>query len=65
MKLPQAKLDKLLKIPILSWLIKRKLKKALGMSKAKALVTGAAAMPLELLDWYRSIGISLQTLWND
>ena len=57
MKMPQAKLDKLLKIPILSWLIKRKLKNALGMSKAKALVTGAAAMPLELLDWYRSIGI--------
>ena len=57
MKMPQAKLDKLLKIPIISWLIKRKLKGALGMSKAKALVTGAAAMPLELLDWYRSLGI--------
>ena len=57
MKMPQEKLDKLLKIPILSWIIKRKLKGALGMSKAKALVTGAAAMPLELLDWYRSIGI--------
>jgi len=57
MKMPQEKLDKFLKIPILSWIIKRKLKGALGMSKAKALVTGAAAMPLELLDWYRSIGI--------
>ena len=57
MKMPQGKLDKLLKIPIVSWTIKRKLKGALGMSKAKALVTGAAAMPLELLDWYRSIGI--------
>ncbi|MDA9101454.1 AMP-binding protein [bacterium] len=57
MKMPQGKLDKLLKIPIVSWIIKRKLKGALGMSKAKALVTGAAAMPLELLDWYRSIGI--------
>ena len=55
--MPQGKLDKLLKIPIVSWIIKRKLKGALGMSKAKALVTGAAAMPLELLDWYRSIGI--------
>ena len=57
MKMPREKLDKFLKIPILSWIIKRKLKGALGMSKAKALVTGAAAMPLELLDWYRSIGI--------
>ncbi|HIF84415.1 MAG TPA: AMP-dependent synthetase [Flavobacteriaceae bacterium] len=57
MKMSQAKLDKVLKIPILSWIIKRKLKSALGMSKTRALVTGAAAMPLELLDWYRSIGI--------
>jgi long-chain acyl-CoA synthetase len=57
MKMPQKKLSKLLKIPIISWLIKKKLKGALGMSRVKALVTGAAAMPLELLDWYRSIGI--------
>ena len=57
MKMSQAKLDKVLKIPILSWIIKRKLKSALGMSKTRALVTGAAAMPLELLDWYKSIGI--------
>ena len=57
MKMPQEKLDKLLKIPVISWLIKRKLKKALGMSKAKALVTGAAAMPLELLNWYKKLGI--------
>ena len=57
MKMSQAKLDKVLKIPILSWIINRKLKSALGMSKTRALVTGAAAMPLELLDWYKSIGI--------
>ena len=57
MKMPQKKLSKLLKIPIISWLIKKKLKGALGMSNTRALVTGAAAIPLELLDWYRSIGI--------
>ena len=56
-KMPQKKLNIFLKIPILSWLIKKKLIGALGMSRAKALVTGAAAMPLELLDWYKSIGI--------
>jgi long-chain acyl-CoA synthetase len=41
----------------LSWIIKKKLVGALGLSRAKAIVTGAAAMPLELLDWYKSIGI--------
>jgi long-subunit acyl-CoA synthetase (AMP-forming) len=57
MKMPQKKLNTFLKIPIISWIIKKKLIGALGMSRAKALVTGAAAMPLELLDWYKSIGI--------
>ena len=57
MKMPQKKLSLFLKIPLISTLIKKKLIGALGMSRAKALVTGAAAMPLELLDWYKSIGI--------
>ena len=56
-KIPQKKLSTLLKIPIISWLIKRKLKSGLGMSRVKAVVTGAAAMPIELLDWYKTIGI--------
>lgn len=57
MKMPQKKLTILLKIPIISYLIKKKLRAALGMSRVRSLVTGAAAMPLELLDWYKSIGI--------
>jgi len=57
MKMPQKRLTTLLKIPIISFLIKKKLRGALGMSRVRSLVTGAAAMPLELLDWYKSIGI--------
>lgn len=57
MKMTQKRLTTLLKIPIISFLIKKKLRGALGMSRVRSLVTGAAAMPLELLDWYKSIGI--------
>ena len=57
MKMSQEKLNRFLKIPIISYLIKKKLRGALGMSRVRSLVTGAAAMPLELLDWYKSIGI--------
>jgi long-subunit acyl-CoA synthetase (AMP-forming) len=57
MKMSQKKLSTLLKIPIISFIIKKKLRGALGMSRVRSLVTGAAAMPLELLDWYKSIGI--------
>ena len=57
LKIPQIKLTKLLKIPVLSWIIKRKLKKSLGMSKAKVIISGAAALPVELIDWFQTIGI--------
>ncbi|MBK56435.1 MAG: AMP-dependent synthetase [Flavobacteriaceae bacterium] len=57
LKIPQTKLTKLLKIPVLSWIIKRKLKKTLGMSKAKVIISGAAALPVELIDWFQTIGI--------
>ena len=57
LKIPQTKLTKLLKIPVLSWVIKRKLKKTLGMSKAKVIISGAAALPVELIDWFQTIGI--------
>ena len=57
LKIPQPKLTKLLKIPFLSWIIKRKLKKTLGMSKAKVIISGAAALPVELIDWFQTIGI--------
>ena len=57
LKIPQIKLTKLLKIPVLSWIIKRKLKKSLGMSKAKVIISGAAALSVELIDWFKTIGI--------
>ena len=57
LKIPQEKLTKLLKIPIISWIIKRKLKAALGLSKAKVIISGAAALPVELIDWFKTIGI--------
>ncbi len=56
-KLPQEKLNKLLSIPILSWIIKRKFKKALGLSRARAIVSGAAPMLPSQRAWYRKIGI--------
>ncbi|MGB2085527.1 MAG: AMP-binding protein [Flavobacteriaceae bacterium] len=56
-KIPQEKLDKLIKIPILSWLLKRKFKKALGLSRARAIVSGAAPMLESQRTWFRKLGI--------
>ena len=58
-KFPQEKLNKLLSIPIVSSLLKMILKKKLGLSKAKSIVTGAAPMQESQRVWYRSLGVNI------
>ncbi len=58
-KMPQKKLDLYLKIPILSGIVKKKLKQGLGMAKVRGTLTGAAAIPESLKQWYRKIGIPM------
>ena len=56
-KVPQKKLNTLLKIPIVSSLIKKKLKKNLGLSRARSTVSGSAPIPLSHIEWFRKLGI--------
>ena len=58
-KVSQNKLNNILKIPILSTIIKRKLKKGLGLVNAKAIASGAAPLPETLRSWFRKIGIDI------
>ncbi|MEM6321881.1 MAG: AMP-binding protein [Bacteroidota bacterium] len=56
-KMPQSKLNTLLKIPIVSGMVKKKLLKGLGLDRTRATLTGAAPMAETQKDWYRSIGL--------
>jgi long-subunit acyl-CoA synthetase (AMP-forming) len=56
-KVPQKKLDLLLKIPLVSLLIKKKLKKNLGLTRARSTVSGSAPIPVSQIEWFRKIGI--------
>ena len=58
-KFNQKKLDILLAIPLLSNIIKKKLKKALGLYNAKVVVSGAAAMQIAQRNWFRKIGVNI------
>lgn len=59
-KIPQKKLNVLLKIPVVSGLIRQKIKKGLGLADATNIFTGAAPTPVSLLKWFESIGIKIQ-----
>ncbi|CAD7534139.1 MULTISPECIES: AMP-binding protein [Aeromonas] len=63
-KLPQKKLELLLKIPFVSSLIKRKLQKGLGLDQARVLGCGSAPVAPALLEWYHSIGIEITEAWG-
>jgi len=58
-KMPQKKMDRLFKIPIVSGIVRKKLLTALGMRDAKVVATGAAITPGHLKDWYKKLGIHL------
>jgi long-subunit acyl-CoA synthetase (AMP-forming) len=58
-KMPPAKLDRLLGIPILGKIVARKVRKGLGLDHVKLAGSGSAPIPPGLIDWYRRIGLPL------
>ena len=58
-KMPQKKLSRLLSIPIVSGMVKNKIKKGLGLYDARACVSGAAPITQECKEWYRRLGINI------
>ena len=56
-KLPQAKLDRLLSIPIVNWIIKKSIRKKLGLAKATHIYSGAAPIAVDLLKWFEKLDV--------
>ncbi|OZB06167.1 MAG: AMP-binding acetyl-CoA synthetase, partial [Marinobacter sp. 34-60-7] len=58
-KVPKQKLERLLKIPVVNRLIKKKVLKGLGLDKVKLAGSGSAPLSNDVLDWYRNLGLEL------
>ncbi len=63
-KMPPAKLDRLLKIPILKGIVRKKILTALGLQDCVFAAGGAAPMPPELLRWYNKLGLDLVEVYG-
>lgn len=63
-KMPQSRLDLLLKIPFIKAVIRGKIQKGLGLADAKVILTGAAPMPPSLLEWYKKLGITIREAYG-
>jgi long-subunit acyl-CoA synthetase (AMP-forming) len=58
-KMPRQKLDRLLRVPLVSRLVKRKVLRNLGLDQVRFAGSGSAPIPADLLAWYRHLGLEL------
>jgi long-subunit acyl-CoA synthetase (AMP-forming) len=58
-KMPAKKLDRLLSIPILGGIVKKKVLRGLGLDQVRFAASGSAPLPAELMAWYRRLGLEL------
>lgn len=58
-KMPPAKLDRLLGIPIVGKLIAKKILKGLGLNHVIYAASGSAPLPPDLIRWYRRLGLQI------
>ncbi len=63
-KMPAAKLDRLLKLPLIGGLVRKKILKALGLDQCSFAAGGAAPMPPDLLRWYNKLGLDLVEVYG-
>ncbi|GLR16208.1 AMP-binding protein [Portibacter lacus] len=63
-KMDQKKLDLLLKIPIISGIIKKKIINGLGLGNTQIFLTAAAPTPVALKRWYAKLGINLKEIYG-
>ena len=63
-KMPPAKLDRMLKIPILGGIVRKKVLAALGLQDCTFAAGGAAPMPPDLLRWYNKLKLDLVEVYG-
>ncbi|MBL8331497.1 MAG: AMP-binding protein [Rubrivivax sp.] len=63
-KMPAEKLNRMLKIPILGGIVRKKVLTALGLQECQFAAGGAAPMPPELLRWYNKLGLDLVEVYG-
>ncbi len=63
-KMPQHKLDKLLKLPVVGNMVRKKIRKGLGLDKCEWFMSGSAPIAPSLLDWWAKLGMPISEGWG-
>jgi long-chain acyl-CoA synthetase len=57
-KIPEKRLNLLLSIPILGNIVRKKILANLGLGNARLISSGGAAIPVDIIRWYRKMGLN-------
>ena len=63
-KLPQRKLDRLIRLPLIGTMIKRKIKRELGLDQARWFASGSAPIAVSLLEWWDRLDVPISEGWG-
>ncbi|WP_026374551.1 AMP-binding protein [Aestuariibacter salexigens] len=63
-KMPQKKLDLMLKIPILGSMVAKKIRIGLGLNDARLCASGSAPIPPATIHWFSKLGINISEGWG-
>jgi long-chain acyl-CoA synthetase len=63
-KIPAKRLNRLLRLPVIGRLVRRRILRGLGLDHARVAFYGSAPSPVELIDWYRSLGLELVEIYG-
>ena len=62
--MPQKKLSLLLRIPIISALVRKKIRNKLGLGQTRLCASGSAPISTATLEWFRTIGVDISEGWG-
>ena len=63
-KMPQKKLDTLLKIPIINKLVAKKIRNGLGINSARLWASGSAPLAPAVIEWFAKVGVNISEGWG-
>ena len=58
-RFPQRRLDLLLSLPLIGGLVRKAIRRKLGLSRAGIILSAAAPISVDLLHWYERLGITI------
>ena len=58
-KMPPKKLERMLKVPLLKRVVKKKILRTLGLEEVRFAGSGSAPLSSEIVAWYRNLGLEL------